>query len=665
MLFVASVLQSQTNNPQHNWHEDAFFGIHYDLHANAQDTELGRELTPEHLRERLRVTRPDWVQTDCKGHPGYTSWPTRVGSTSPGVMKDSLRIWRDVTKELGIKLGVHYSGVWDARAVELHPEWARVDAQGQHDTRITCRLHGYDEHLMIPQMMEIVDKYDVDGFWVDGENWAALPCWCDLCKAEFTRRTGIEAPPLAAEQPHWQDWLKFHRDLFVEHVTKYTNAVHARKPGCLVVSNWMYTVREPDPVQAPVDYLSGDFSSSWGADSAALEGRFMDSRRMSWDLMAWSFTKTGEMDAPPPWVTKTAAHLEQEISEVVALGGSVMVYETPQRSGWLTGWHNDLLAEVAQFCRTRRDTCWKSKTVPEAAVLHLATHYYPHNSPLFNFGEAVEPVEGALQALLETQRSTDLLAEDAALERMNQYKLVVVPEQTSISDHLLQALDNYVRAGGHVLISGEYLAKAYPGFVGASPAGGLITGRTFLPVEKQAVPVSPPWQAVTPSAGTQVLAYRLTEQEPAKDLTRQAIVTRRQVGKGSLIAIYGPIFRDYFRGHYPSLRKFIGELVQPLDIPWTVTLDAPPQIEVILRQKDEKLLVNLINRGAGETLSPRRVIAEELVPVERVRVRIRRQTRPRSVSIVPNDGPLDWKYEAGTITINVPPVDIHRVVVVE
>ena len=23
-----------------NWHENAFFGIHYDLHANAEDTEL-------------------------------------------------------------------------------------------------------------------------------------------------------------------------------------------------------------------------------------------------------------------------------------------------------------------------------------------------------------------------------------------------------------------------------------------------------------------------------------------------------------------------------------------------------------------------------------------------------------------------------------------------
>jgi hypothetical protein len=81
-------------------------------------------------------------------------------------VKDSLRIHREVTRELGIKLGLHYSGVWDSRALELHPEWARVDAKGQRDTRITCRLHGYDEQLMIPQMMEIIYKCDVESFWL-------------------------------------------------------------------------------------------------------------------------------------------------------------------------------------------------------------------------------------------------------------------------------------------------------------------------------------------------------------------------------------------------------------------------------------------------------------------------------------------------------------------
>ena len=65
-----------------------------------------------------------------------------------------------------------------------------------------------------------------------------------------------------------------------------------------------------------------------------------------------------------PWIFKPALHLEQEVSEVVALGGAVMVYENPQRSGWLTGWHNEALAEVAAYCRARQSVCFKSKTVP-------------------------------------------------------------------------------------------------------------------------------------------------------------------------------------------------------------------------------------------------------------------------------------------------------------
>ena len=91
------------NEPGRNWHLQAFFGLHYDLHAGATDTELGAALTHEHLRAELEKVRPDWVQCDCKGHAGYTSWPTAVGTTSPGVVQDALRIHRDVTRELGCR----------------------------------------------------------------------------------------------------------------------------------------------------------------------------------------------------------------------------------------------------------------------------------------------------------------------------------------------------------------------------------------------------------------------------------------------------------------------------------------------------------------------------------------------------------------------------------
>ena len=645
------------------WHDHVFFGIHYDLHAHAGDTELGRNLTHAHLRERLLRVGPDWIQCDCKGHPGYTSWPTLVGSPAPGIVGDALRVHRDVTRDLGIKLSVHYSGVWDSRAIELHPAWGRVDAAGQRDPDITCRLSDYDDQLMIPQMIELVDRYDVDGFWVDGENWAARPCWCERCRAEFTRRTAITDVPTRRGDAHWQAWMAFHRDLFVAHVTRYTMIIHDRKPACAVVSNWMYTARQPEPVVAPIDYISGDYDWVYGADRAAIEGRVIDSREMSWDLMAWSFSKTGTMADPPPWVMKSVTQLQQELAEVVALGGAVMVYNQPQRSGWLPSWHQDLIAEAAAFCRDRQAICWGSRTVPEAAVLHLDTHYYAENELLYAYDPTAHPVEGALHALLETHHSTDVLTRDAAERHMIDYKLIVVPEHR-LDAWTIAALEAFATAGGHVLLSGTHLTEDAHALVGATPRGAPVAEATFLEVEGRVVPVSGPWQPVTPSHGTESVAYRLRAQEPERDRTDQVIVTRRVIGKGAVTAVHGPIFGDYYRGHYLLLRRWLAHLVAGFPIAWTVAVTASPRLEVILRRKEAQLLVNLINRGAGETLSPHRVVIDELPPVTDVVVHLRCDACPSSVVVEPGAQPADWDYHDGMVTVRLPRIAIHAVVVV-
>jgi hypothetical protein len=513
-------------------------------------------------------------------------------------------------------------------------------------------------------MLELVERYDVDGFWVDGENWASKPCYCPRCKAEFTKRTGIEAIPIGADQPQWDVWLAFHRDLFVEHVTRYVNAVHAAKPTCMICSNWMYTVRQPDPITAPVDYLSGDFDWTWGADRAAVEGRVLDSRSLPWDLMAWGFTKTGTMQTDPPWVMKPAVHLCQEVSEVVALGGAVMIYNTPQRSGWLTGWHQDTMAEVAAFCRERKDACFGSMTASEVAILHLADHFYAGNTPLYNYGEAGQPLEGSLHAFLETGRSTDILTEAAALSRMGDYRLIVVPEQTRLNAALLAALEQYAHAGGHVLLSGSHLAQECPALAGIEPGGEMLTDRVYLPVDDRAVPVSGGWRTVTPTAETESWACRMTQQEPSKDTTDQPVVTYRRVGAGGILAAHGPLFRDYYIGHYPQLRRFIAGLVDRLALPWMVTVSAPPRLELVQRHKDDKLVINLINRGAGEALSPRRVIVEELPPVNDVTVCVRLDAAPQSVTAVPADPEPMWEYADGVLKIRMTSVAVHTALVI-
>lgn len=114
-------------------------------------------------------------------------------------------------------------------------------------------------------------------------------------------------------------------------------------------------------------------------------------------------------------------------------------------------------------------------------MLHLASHYDAHNAPLFNYGEALQPVEGALHALLESHRSADVLTADGALRRMTAYKLVVVPEQTRLSAALVQALESYAAAGGYVLMSGAHLARDYATLVGATCDGEPVVEATYLP----------------------------------------------------------------------------------------------------------------------------------------------------------------------------------------
>lgn len=653
------------NKPQRTWHDDVYFGVHYDLHATERDTQLGAAATAEHLRETFALIQPDWVQCDCKGHPGYTSWPTTTGTASPGIVADALRVHRDVTRELGIPLVMHYSGVIDAVQVEQHPDWAEVDAQGKPNTQSTCRLSSYVDELMIPQLREVIERYDVDGFWVDGDNWAVQPCYCHRCRAEFTRRTGIDEAPTDRDDTHWLTWQRFHADLFTAFVQRYAEAVHAFRPGCAVCSNWMYSLRQPEPVAAEIDYLSGDYMANWGMYRAALEARFIAQRGLSWDLMCWGFTK--DYEHPSRCVWKPAVHLCQEVCEVLAQGGAVQVYGKPQRSGHLTSWHSRILGEVGAFCRARKPWSFRTTTVPQVAILHLGEHYYRHNAPCFNFRDAVDPLEGAMHAMLETQRSTDVLSEEMALERISDYPLVVVPEQTHLSEAMLSALEDYARQGGHVLMAGRELAAEAGGLVGCRDTGEVVSGNraswgaVYLPTDGEAAGVAGDWTIVEP-VGAEVLSYVLDNSEPGFNATEIPGITRRTIGRGSILALHGGVFSDYFASHDPRTRRLLRHLVDQLDIPWVVDAQGPARLELVARRGDTgSLLVHLINRGVGAMTYTQRTIVDEVPPITDITVKIR-GPKPRQVTLEPDGQSLAWHYAAGVAHVEVPSLDIHRII---
>ena len=163
---------------------ESFLGIHFDFHASDDCTEIGKDVDREMIEFIIDKVKPDYLQTDCKGHRGLSSYPTKVGNQAPGFTKDTLKIWREVTAERGVSLYLHYSGVWDTEAVKKHPNWARTTDEGKPDDRLTSVYGPYADSLLIPQMTELANVYGVDGVWVDGECWAVDR---DYCKPRYGR----------------------------------------------------------------------------------------------------------------------------------------------------------------------------------------------------------------------------------------------------------------------------------------------------------------------------------------------------------------------------------------------------------------------------------------------------------------------------------------------
>ena len=88
LLFTFINVLTIAQNPVKLRRADCFFGIHFDLHASEDITNAGETLTPEMVDTFLTKVRPDFIQIDCKGHPGISSYPTKVGNPVKGFQKD-------------------------------------------------------------------------------------------------------------------------------------------------------------------------------------------------------------------------------------------------------------------------------------------------------------------------------------------------------------------------------------------------------------------------------------------------------------------------------------------------------------------------------------------------------------------------------------------------
>jgi len=466
---------------------DAFLGIHFDFHAGDDCNRVGARTTPEMVQAVIDKVKPDYIQIDCKGHRGYSSYPTKVGQPAPGFVGDPLRIWRDVTRQRGLALFMHYSGVWDYHAVAAHPEWAAVNAGGQPDGKATSVFGPYVDMLLIPQLRELAGEYGVDGVWVDGDCWGTTPDYGEKAVREFCQQTGAASAPRKAGEPYWTEWMEFQREGFRRYLRHYVDELQASHPDFQVISNWAFSDHMPEPVSAGVAGLSGDFSPDDSVNSARFAGRCLEDQGVPWDLMSWSFSRKTRKQKP-------AVQLMQEAAVVLALGGGYQAYFKQDRDGAVRDLAEmDVMAEVARFCRQRQAYCHRSVAVPQIALLYSTAGHYRESPRLFHWAgsNGVAVLRRALTQMLQNQYGVQILSEHHLKGKMAQWPVIIVPGWEYLEAEFRDELAAYAKTGGSLLLIGPGPAKLFEtelGQAGAAMVAIESVDQTFPSILQRAFP---------------------------------------------------------------------------------------------------------------------------------------------------------------------------------
>ena len=639
---------------------DSAFGLHFDFHASpAPGIVVGATLKEEDIREICQLIKPDFIQIDCKGHPGWASYPTECENPMPDFAFDTLALWRKVTKEEGVALYMHYSGVMDYRYCENHPEDVVMNADGSPAKGITRTMgFAYADKLLIPQFKELAGKYGVDGVWVDGECWGTCADFHPETVAAFEKETGIDLGgklPATREDPYYDEYRDFCRELFRRYVRHYVDAIHAEYPDFQIASNWAYTDHMPEAVSADVDYLSGDFNPWNSFNVARYAGRAIAQHNHTWDLMAWNFRS--QNGSKPSGVPKHPVQIMQEAATVLAVGGGFQNYITQYKDGSPRMEQIRRMKPVADFIRAREPYCFRGKAEHEAVIL-LSQYDRAKEAGNLYARSGYERTVGLTALFCDAAQSVEIAGEFTLKDHCDQYKLIAIPELAyGLEEDMIRQLLTYAENGGSLLLTGKNTARIFQNYLPYTVDTDDRSNQwRWVSLDHEEVGMLKDAHGITAENAQTVVWYG--DQEKETTVPGGVILPW---GKGKIAVLAADIGYQYGDCVQFIHRNIVKAFCNALYTPLAKVEKAVGNVEMVILNKDGKQCIQLIN-GNGNHASTAAATEDFLPPVLDIALTIRCDKKPEALVLQPAGKTLDFTWEDGIASVTVDRVDIHEIV---
>ncbi len=663
--------------------KESFLGLHFDFHAQPTDNKvIGSTLREEDIREICHLIKPDFIQIDCKGHPGWASYPSKIGNAMPEFEGDPLELWRRVTKEENVALYLHYSGVYDIKYCDEHPEETVMEANGSLYKGTTRTDGRYVDEILIPQLSEIIEKYGVDGFWIDGDCWCAKPDFRPESLAAFEKETGIElngAIPATPNDPYYDEYREYHRELFRRYVRHYVDTLHSKYPDVQIASNWSFSDHMPEKICANVDFLSGDLNPKNSLNSSRYAARALAAQDHYWDLMSWNFRiQVGDRAACAP---KHINQILQEAASVISLGGAYQNYVMQFKDGSPNLIEIRNLTKLSEFIREREPFCFRGTQVHEAALL-LSTFDRAKEAKRLYSRTGYEKVMGMSALMGDIGLSFEIVSEHILADGDMPYKMVVVPElYRGLSNETVELLLNYAKKGGNLVISGKNTCKAFadkgiPLKVIESPeffdkgdkaynnggdnghgkgASAEYKAYYFTLDQSEFGSLFSPCELYSDSGRTLALFSTNVRAQGAP------LALNIPYGNGHITAIGFDIGSQYLMGTQYMHRKLLKTVTESLYTPLVKIESVCGRLEIVPLVKNGRLMIQLLNVG-GSHADAQSATDDYIPPVLDARLSIELQEKPLKLMLEPEGRSLPFIYKNGRAYVTIDRIDIHNVV---
>ncbi|MBN1818526.1 MAG: beta-galactosidase trimerization domain-containing protein [Sedimentisphaerales bacterium] len=341
--------------------------------------------------------------------------------------------------------------------LDEHPEFEMRDPQGNRIGRF-CYNSGYLE--IMKQILDEQLAYGIQGFHIDMLDQGFGPpygCWCQSCQKQFQAEYNHPMPKGPTWDLEWDHMLAFRYNTSDRFAKALLAHVKNRNPAVTVDFN--YHGNPPfswEVGQRPVqhadnaDFVTGE-TGVWGF-SALTVGLHVEFYRASTPGLPVQIAMQRGVRMYHDQTTRPLNDIRWELLTLLSHGAFVTIVDKTGFDGWLDPVAYERIAKAFREVQEKR-THFGHTPVYEAGLYFSSRtrDWFGRANPEKYF----QSFQGAHKALVYEHIPWGvLLDENATLESLKNFPIVLLPNTTIVSDREISLLCSYVEQGGNLILTG-------------------------------------------------------------------------------------------------------------------------------------------------------------------------------------------------------------------